>query len=693
MRSSQSRAACYSMTAQQRTIKQRTITVEDLWTLRRVGAPSVSPDGEYASAAVTHYDMASNEGRSQIWIFRTRGGAAKHAARALTRGDKDSEPQWSPDGKWIAFVARRSGDEVPQVYLIAPGGGEARRLTDLSTGVAALRWFADGKRIAFISWVWPDLKNDKAQGRRLRGQVDDKVKARSSERVTYRHWDHWLTDGRVPHVFAADVMTGRTRDLLAGTGVSLQWLDPGVQTYDISPDGKELALTADLDPEPKWGNDFDIVTLDIGSGRKSPKWKNLTGKSRRCNSEPRYSPDGKWLVYLSSDLKRSPDDQPKLMLRARVGGRTRMLAPAWDRSPGSLAWTPDSAGIVFTAEDRAQRPLWSLRLDAKFPSRIVGEGSIDGFALSRDGTRVVFNRSTASRPPALFACDRDGGDPRAIESLNGTLLARLHMGEVRELTFKGWGGETVQMWLTYPPNLDRRKKWPLLHLIHGGPHNAWLDTFHSRWNSQLFAAQGYIVAGVNYHGSTGWGRKFLESNNGRYGVKEIADIEAATDCLLGEGIVDGRRLFAAGGSYGGYLAAYMNGHTRRYRAYVCHAGCYDWVSMMATDAYMHLKHELGAYHWDDPARVLKQSAHHYAGAFQTPTLVTHGELDYRVPVTQALQYYATLKARKVPARLLVFPDENHWILKPQNARLWTMEFLSWLRRHDPGASKRPSTQS
>jgi dipeptidyl aminopeptidase/acylaminoacyl peptidase len=353
-----------------------------------------------------------------------------------------------------------------------------------------------------------------------------------------------------------------------------------------------------------------------------------------------------------------------------------------------VAWLPDGSGLLFTAEDRGRQGLWRLRLGEHAPSQLVAGGTISAFALSRHARRIVFNGSTTCAPPGLFAIGIDDGEVRAIETLNRASMARLNLGAVREAAISGWGGETVQMWLTYPPNFDKKKRWPLLHLLHGGPHTAWLDMFHTRWNAQVFAAQGYVVASVNYHGSSGWGRRFLEADNGRYGEKELADIEAATDYLLQRGYIDRRRLFAAGGSYGGYLAAFMNGRTRRYRAYVAHAACFDWVSMMATDAYLHLKHELGAFAWDDATRVLRQSPHHYAKNFHTPTLITHGELDYRVPVAQALQHYATLKARGVPARLLIFPDENHWILKPQNARLWTREFLAWLRRHDARSRKR-----
>jgi dipeptidyl aminopeptidase/acylaminoacyl peptidase len=341
-------------------------------------------------------------------------------------------------------------------------------------------------------------------------------------------------------------------------------------------------------------------------------------------------------------------------------------------------------------EDRGRVGLWRLPAGptdaAAPPIPIAGGGAIGGFAQSRDGSVLAFERASVMHPPALFACRGDGSGERAIETLNRALLARHAMGEVRQVTVKGWGGAPVQLWIVYPPNFDPGKKWPLLQTIHGGPHAAHQDTWHFRWNTQVFAGHGYVVAAVNYHGSSGFGQKWLETIAGRYGEKEFADVEAGTDWLLRQGYIDRARLAATGGSYGGYMVAYMNGHTDRYKTYVCHAGCYDWVSMMATDGYHFFADELGAFHWDNPARVMKQSPHHYVRRAKTPTLIIHGEQDYRVPATQALQYYDTLKAKKVPARLVWFPDENHWILKPQNARLWYREFFGWVNRYAPGGA-------
>ena len=315
--------------------------------------------------------------------------------------------------------------------------------------------------------------------------------------------------------------------------------------------------------------------------------------------------------------------------------RAARVAPAFDRATSHLQWTPDASALLSLTEDRGRVGLWRHPLTDALPAALIHGGVISGYAQSARRQRARVHARHGALSAVAIRRAGDGTGERAIESHNRALLARHALGEVREFTIEGLHGEPVQMFVTYPPAFDPKRKWPLMHSIHGGPHSAHHDGWHFRWNTQVFAGQGYVVAAVNYHGSSGFGQKFLETITGRYGEKEFADTEAATDFLLAQGYVDRRRLTATGGSYGGYMVAYMNGHTDRYRAFVCHAGCYDWVSMMATDGYRFFAKELGAFHWDDEARVMRQSPHHYVKHAKTPTLVIHGELDYRVPATQA----------------------------------------------------------
>ena len=671
-----------------RTIRKPPLDVEALWAIKRIGVPTISPDGRLVCAPVTTYDMEKNDGTTELWLFPTGLGAEggiKAKTRRLTAGDKDSDPRWSPDGRFIAFTAKRKDDAEPQVYVIASDGGEAQRVTSLATGASAVKWFPDGRRLAFVSWVWPDLRNDAAQAKRTKERKDAKVKAHITERSEFRYWDHWLTDGREPHVFMCELPGGRTRDLCAGTGFSLPPWDPGVVDFDIAPDGRQIALQVDRASEPGMMHQLDIVTIDVASGRK----RVLTEATGLSDANPVYSPDGRYIAFLSYDTNRAFNDQGHVSLYERRTGRITKPARGFDRGVSHVTFTADSRALTFMAEDRGRVGIWRLGLDAAMPAQIVPGGSVSGYAASAAGDVLAYTRSTATHPPALFAARGDGSDERSIESLNRAVMSRHAVGAVREFTVKGFRGEPVQMFVTYPPNFDASRKWPLMHSIHGGPHAAHQDGWHFRWNTQVFAGQGYVVACVNYHGSSSFGQKFLESITRQYGEREMADIEAGTDHLLRQGYIDRARLFATGGSYGGYMVAYMNGHTDRYRAYVCHAGCYDWVSMMATDGYKFFAKELGAYHWDDEPRVMRQSPHHYVKNAKTPTLVVHGELDYRVPATQALQYYDSLKAKDVPSRLVYFPDENHWILKPQNSRLWYGEFFAWLARYRKGAAASP----
>jgi len=375
-----------------------------------------------------------------------------------------------------------------------------------------------------------------------------------------------------------------------------------------------------------------------------------------------------------------------------------VVSAEWDHEVHApLHWEDDGQALLFLAEDKGRTHLWRFDLPDRRAEIVVSGGTLSGFDKAA-GTLVTLGDSAMH--PARLHAHLPGEAARRIETFNDTLLNGLALGRIEEVWFKGASaqggvnggkaeGDDVQMWVMHPPGFDAKKKYPLLHSIHGGPHTGPGDNWHYRWNLQLFAAQGYVVASVNYHGSSGFGYAFKDAITHRWGALELQDVEAATDTLLQRPYIDARRVYASGGSYGGFMVAWMNGHVApgRYRAYVCHAGCYDWVAMFADDAWSWHAKELGAWYWDDLARVQSQSPATFAGKMETPTLVIHGALDYRVPDGQGLAYYNTLKARGVDARLLWYPDENHWILKPRNSRLWYGEFFGWLQRHAPTAKQ------
>ena len=485
----------------------------------------------------------------------------------------------------------------------------------------------------------------------------------------------WLADGRVPHVFVVNVETGEHWDVLAGTGLAL--IRPSVGLYDISPDGSEIAFTTDLGKDPGFDCNWDIVTIAVRGG----EWTNITADNPAEDRHPRYSPDGKWIAY-NKEIIKYMWHTSRIGLYERSTGAKRVLAENWDRSPRPLTWSPDSQRLYFTADDKARRPVWVLEMSGGAAKPIVEGGTNVSFDLSRDGRTLAFVRTTMGTPPTLFAAAADGTGARKIETFNDELVAQWDLGEVKEMIYQGWGGEPVQMWVIYPPNFDPKKKWPLLQVLHGGPHLASKDEFRLGWNFHLFASRGTVVAAVNFHGSRGWGQAFADSITGQHGTKEFEDVEKATDYLIATGYIDPERLAAAGSSYGGYMVAWMNGHTDRYKAYVCQAGGYDWVShMMASDEVRFRKWGVGAFPWEDPQKVLEQSPHWYAKNFKTPTLVIQGEQDYRSVATGSLEYYNTLRMLGVPARLLYFPDEGHVVRKPQNLRLWYKEFFNWLEKY------------
>jgi len=653
---------------------QRPITLEDLWMVKRVGAPSLSPDGRWAVAAVTTYSMDDNRGSADLWLLATDNSSQR---RLTTHAASDSAPQWSPDGKHIAFLSRRDGDSESQIYLISPQGGEARRLTRVSTGASAIKWFPDGSRIAFISQVWPDLRTDAEQSARLREQRDAKVKAVATELTMYRYWDHWIADGRVPHLFTADVASGALTDLFSGTELKLQMTDASAGDYDISPDAREVAFATDLAKDPGFDPNLDVVILPL----ESRQWQNITSDNPALDAAPRYSPDGKWIAYGRQSTPRFEADGTRVALFERATGGKRVLTESWDRDAGAADWAPDSQWLYFTAEDRARVSIWRLPVAGGEPKPLVEGGTNSAVTLSADGRTLAFVHTTMGDPPAIFAASADGSTARKIESFNDALAATWKLGEVKEVYFPGWNGEQVHMWVIFPPDFDPTKKWPLLQVVHGGPHGAWGDLFHFRWNMHLFASRGHVVAAVNFHGSTGWGQKFTDSITGQFGTKELADVEAATDSLIAAGYIDPERLAAAGGSFGGFMVAYMNGHTQRYKAYVCHAGVYDYpFQQTASDSVRSRDRALGGWFWENKD-IEKQSARAATASMQTPTLVVHGELDYRVPIAHAFAYYAALRMKGVPTRLLYFPDENHWVLKPQNSRLWHKEFFAWIEKY------------
>lgn len=665
------------------------LSAEDLWRIERIATPEISPCGRKAVFSVTRYDMNSNVGRSNLYWVDLASNKASEKPQALTSaGDRDASPQWSPNGDRIAFVAKReqSGvkDEAAQLYVIAAHGGEAKRLTQWPLGVGAFRWMPDGKRIVFISWVWPEQKTTRAQIKRHIQETKRKDSAQTTSASTYRFWDHFIPQGRVPRLMMLDISRGTISDLMAKTAWALPLADPGLQCFDLSPDGKHAVFCFDPEPEPRLDYPHALALLDLKTG----KAKRITPQDGWDYSAPVFNPEGSSIACLASDLKTKHTMPARLtLLSLKSGAKPQPLMDRWDRVPQApLRWAANGREIYFTAEDCGRCHLWRYSFSDQ-PESVVQGGWVQSFAISSAQTPSILVSIERADHPAQLYLHQAREPARRLDRFNDALLNRRRLGRVEAIEIKGALDQPVQVWVTYPPDFDPKKTYPLLHNIHGGPHTAAGDNFHYRWNTQVFAAQGYVVASVNYHGSSSFGYEFLDSITHRWGELELIDIEAATSWFESQPYIDPQRIVAAGGSYGGYMVAWMNAFAKadRYKAYICHAGCFDWVGMFADDAYGWHAQELGAWYWNDMQKVLRQSPHHAASAMSTPTLVIHGALDYRVPDAQGLAYYNTLKAKGVEARLLWFPDENHWILKPQNSLVWYREFFNWLTRYAPAS--------
>jgi dipeptidyl aminopeptidase/acylaminoacyl peptidase len=510
--------------------------------------------------------------------------------------------------------------------------------------------------------------------------------------------------GRVLHLLLLDVDNGRITDLFAGTDLELPRQDSGSAGYDTSPDGRSVVFNHDPLHPRSLDHALALSELDIGTRRLRP----LAHDPAWDFSAPRYSPCGQRVAAVGAQVGRVHTALGQVVvieLRAQAKPRWNATGTEWDHAVNApLRWSPDGKALYFTAEESGRCHLWRHDWAQDTFEVVHAGGWVQNFDVAGDVLAVA---ADSALHPVQVHARVAGGAARRLENFNDDLLRKLALGNVQEVQLQGAAdaasGSAVQMWLTFPPGFkpggprkgksdgkrrgsSKAGRYPITHVIHGGPFAAAGDTFSYRWNPHVFAAAGHVVAQVNYHGSSGFGHAFRHSLIGRQGQLELQDIEAATDWLLQQPWADASRVFATGGSYGGFLVAWMNGHIPawpqgRYRAYVCHAGVFDRVATFSADSYPERPKDLAARFWEDMPRVLAQSPHNFAAQMNTPTLVIHGARDYRVPDCNGLAYYNTLKARGVDARLLWFADENHWVLKPQNSLQWYAEFARWLGRH------------
>ena len=649
------------------------ITFDDLIQLHRVGDPKISPDGKWVAYAVSTPDMNANRNASNVWIVSTSGGTPMQ----LTQSGHDSAPEWSPDAKTLAFLSSREGNS--QVYLLSMDGGEAHAVTHLSTGADLVKWSPDGKTIAFTSSVYPDCKDDPCNKKRDEEKDKNKVKAHVYEQLLYRHWTHWF-EGKRSHVFvtAADG-SGEPRDLTAGANYDVPPDERGGPSdINFSPDSKEICFPSVTDKMEAISTNADLFLVPVTGGEP----KRITANPA-FDGNPVYSPDGRFIAYHAQLTPGYESDRWRVMLYDRQNGKSENLSERFDRSANELTWSADSKTIYFTAENETLQPIYALaaRSGAE-PKKIVAEGFNTGLTLSGDGKTLAFERTSLTMPAELFTANSDASAARQLTHHNDPILAKVEMNEPETFWFESKDGTRVQALLIRPPTSEAAKKNPLLVVLHGGPQTMWSNAWGYRWNAQVFSAAGYVTLMINRRGSTGYGQKFTDEITNDWGGKPYDDVMKGIDVALAKyKFIDGARIAAAGGSYGGYLADWIATHTGRFKTIISHAGIFDKVSMYATEELWFEEHDMQGTPWSNPESYSKWAPVTYAaelGKFKTPTLVVCGERDYRVPYTQSLEFFNALQRQGVPSKLVVFPDEGHWVLKPQNAQFWYKTFLDWL---------------
>lgn len=650
------------------------ITFNDFIQIKRVSDPQLSPDGSHIAFVITVMDKKNNTSNSDIWILSLKDGSPFQ----LTSSPKaDFNPRWSPDGKKIAFISTRKG--APQIWMIDPRGGEAYQLTDISTGATGIIWSPTGHHLAFTSSVFPDCETDECNKKRNTAIEESQVKAQVFDELLFRHWNAWR-DGQRSHVFVVSAEGGQPRDVTPGDFDTPPIALGSSQDYTFSPDGTEICFVRNIDPELKMatGTNNDLFLTPVGGGEISQMTKN-----RANDNSPHYSPDQRYIAYRAMARPGFEADKYNLILFDRHKQTKKNLTEELDASVDDIIWTKDSAAIYITYGQQGRTALARLTLKDSSIQPVLEGHTFRSVNISPDGTKAILLKQAMHQPAEIFSFDINSKTFTTLTQINANLLAKLEMNQAEEFWFKGANGANVHGFLLKPPGFDAQKKYPLLMLIHGGPQGAFNDDFHYRWNAEMFAAPGYVVATINFHGSTGYGQDFTDSISGDWGGKPYEDIILGLDHLLSHcEFIDENNLAAAGGSYGGYMVNWIEGHSTRFSCLISHAGVFDLRSMYgATEELWFPEWDLKGTPWSNAQMYARWSPSFYVQDFNTPCLVIHGQLDFRVPVTQAFQFFTSLQRRGIPSKLLYYPDEGHFVTKPQNAELWWKTIHDWLATH------------
>jgi dipeptidyl aminopeptidase/acylaminoacyl peptidase len=691
-------------------------TFEDMMKLKRVGEPVVSPDGKWVIFSVVDVDLEANTKTPHIWIVPTAGGQEKE----VIGGQDADRPRWAPDGNRFAFLSSKEGGS--QVWIAdfdgrAGGVSAVHKLTSIPTEASGELWSPDGRNILFTSDVYPECTGSHegeadCNARKAKEAEQSKVKAQIFTHLLYRHWNAYK-EGKLSHLFVTpappDLLTsGRIdyiaelgpRDLTPGDYDSPVFSLGGQDDYAFSPDGQEICYASNHDKNPAASTNNDLWIVPVTGGTA----KNITADNPASESSPLYSPDGRYIAYRAQQRPGYESDRFRLMLYDRKTGEKFNLTPDFDRWIGTFAFPPHSNEILFVAENRGESPIYSVGLPVK-PSKATAAfiapqlvlGFNDDLTVTDDG-KLIFTRMSIVAPNELHVADARGLGNRCVQTVvegtnecaslqeqplthfNDAVLSQVAMSPLEAFWFTGAHDDKVQGFLVKPPNFDAAKKYPVKFLIHGGPQGAWGDDWSYRWNPELFAANGYVVIMINFHGSTGYGQKFIDAINGDWGGAPFEDLMKGLDYAEQTyPFIDKNRECALGASYGGYMANWILGHTDRFKCIVSHDGMFNAESAWGTTEELWFNNwEFKGTPYDNRAAYEKWSPHQYAKNFKTPTLVIHGQRDYRLDVSEGFQLFTTLQMEGVPSKMLYFPDEGHWVQKPQNAKLWYETVNAWV---------------
>ena len=648
--------------------------VHDMWAMKRISDPQVSPDGKWVLFTLRTNDLEANKGLNDLWIV---GSDGKGLRRLTTDPAADTGGRWSPDGKWIWFTSTRSGSS--QVWKVAFEGGEATQVTSLAVDVANVVVSADGKSIAFSAEVFPGMSIEES-AKVLAERAAGKATGRMYESLFIRHWDTW-EDGRRSHVFVLPVAGGEPVDVMKSMNADCPSVPfGGAEEFTFTPDGKAVVFAArDVGREEAWSTNLDLFASPI-DGSAAPR--NLTADNAALDTRPTFSSDGKQLAWLAMSRPGYEADRYRLMVRAWPDGAAREIAPAWDRSAETIVWSPDAKTIYTIATNLGHQSVFAIDVKSGKVTTIVAQGWANSIA-GLSGKRVIYDLDHLKSPAEIYSASLDGKQVTQITNVNAAEVAAARWGETEQFSFKGAKNDDVYAWLVKPVDFDPAKKYPVAFIIHGGPQGSMANHFHYRWNPEFYAGAGYAALVVDFHGSTGYGQAFCDAIRDDWGGAPLEDLKQGLDAALAKyPFMDGDRVVALGASYGGWMINWMAGQMPdRFRAFVCHDGNLDErFAYYDTEELWFPEWDHNGTPWENPEGYRKHNPIEHVAKWKTPMLVIHGGLDFRVVETQGFATFNLLQRRGIPSKFLYFPNENHWVLKPANSIQWHNEVLAWIDR-------------